>query len=51
MKNADTLALERRVSNALGLTVTVDHRSKGGVLQIHYRSLDQLDDVLRRLES
>jgi ParB family transcriptional regulator, chromosome partitioning protein len=49
-KNADTLALERRVSDALGLTVTLDHRSKGGVLQIHYRSLDQLDDVLRRLE-
>jgi ParB family transcriptional regulator, chromosome partitioning protein len=49
-KNADTVALERRVSDALGLTVTLDHRSKGGVLQIHYRSLDQLDDVLRRLE-
>ena len=50
VKNADTLALERRVSDALGLTVTLDHRSKGGVLQIHYRGLDQLDDVLRRLE-
>ncbi len=32
-KNADTVALERRVSDALGLTVTIDHRSKGGVLQ------------------
>jgi ParB family transcriptional regulator, chromosome partitioning protein len=51
VKNADTLAVERRVTDALGLTVTIDHRSKGGVLQIHYRSLDQLDDVLRRLES
>jgi ParB family chromosome partitioning protein len=50
MKSADTVALERRVSNALGLAVTIDHRSKGGVLQVHYRSLDQLDDVLRRLE-
>jgi ParB family chromosome partitioning protein len=50
IKNPDTVALERRLSNALGLTVTVDHRSKGGVLQIRYRSLDQLDDVLRRLE-
>jgi ParB family chromosome partitioning protein len=49
-KTADTLALERRVSDALGLTVSIDHRSKGGVVQIHYRSLDQLDDVLRRLE-
>jgi ParB family chromosome partitioning protein len=51
MKNADTIALERRVSDALGLAVTIDHRSKGGVLQVHYRTLDQLDDVLRRLES
>ena len=50
LKSADTLALERRVSDALGLTVTVDHRGNGGVLQVHYRSLDQLDDVLRRLE-
>jgi ParB family chromosome partitioning protein len=49
-KNADTLALERRLSNALGLTVTVDHRSKGGALHIQYRSLDQLDEVVRRLE-
>ena len=49
LKSPDTLALERRVSDALGLAVTVDHRGNGGVLQIHYRSLDQLDDVLRRL--
>jgi ParB family chromosome partitioning protein len=51
LKNPDTVSLERRLSDALGLTVTVDHRSKGGVLQIHYRSLDQLDHVLRRLEN
>src|SRR3989442_1737272 len=50
LKSADTIAVERRLSNALGLAVTIDHRSRGGVLQIHYRSLEQLDDVLRRLE-
>jgi ParB family transcriptional regulator, chromosome partitioning protein len=50
IKNSDTVALERRVSNALGLAVTIDHRGTGGVLQVHYRSLDQLDEVLRRLE-
>jgi ParB family chromosome partitioning protein len=49
-KNADTVALERRLSNALGLTITIDHRSKGGALHIQYRSLDQLDEVVRRLE-
>jgi ParB family transcriptional regulator, chromosome partitioning protein len=51
LKSADTIAVERRVSDALGLAVRIDHRSNGGVLQIHYRTLEQLDDVLRRLES
>jgi ParB family chromosome partitioning protein len=50
MKNADTVALERRVTDALGLAVTVEHRGKGGVLKVAYRSLDQLDEVVRRLE-
>ena len=50
-KSADTLALEKRLSDALGLTVDIDHRSKGGVLRVRYRSLDQLDEVIRRLES
>jgi ParB family transcriptional regulator, chromosome partitioning protein len=49
-KNADTLALEKRLADALGLVVTVDHGARGGTLTIRYRSLDQLDDVVRRLE-
>jgi ParB family chromosome partitioning protein len=49
-KSADTLALERRLTDALGLTVTLAERGAAGVLQIHYCSLDQLDEVLRRLE-
>jgi ParB family chromosome partitioning protein len=51
LKSADTLALERRLTDALGLTVTLTEHGGGGVLQIHYRALDQLDDVVRRLES
>ncbi|HTV28430.1 MAG TPA: ParB/RepB/Spo0J family partition protein [Xanthobacteraceae bacterium] len=49
-KNADTLALEKRLADALGLAVSVDNRSRGGTLAIRYRSLDQLDEVVRRLE-
>jgi ParB family chromosome partitioning protein len=49
-KTADTIALERRVSDALGLAVVIDHRGEAGVLRIHYSNLDQLDGVLRRLE-
>ena len=48
-KDADTVALEKRVSDALGLAVTVNHRDPGGTVQISYRSLDQLDEVMRRL--
>jgi len=49
-KNANLIALEKRISDALGLVVSIADRGRGGVLSIRYRSLDQLDDVLRRLE-
>ncbi|MGC1695002.1 MAG: ParB/RepB/Spo0J family partition protein [Pseudolabrys sp.] len=49
-KDPDTKALERRLSDALGLEVTVDHRGQGGTLHIKYRDLDQLDAVLRKLD-
>ena len=49
-KDADTRALERRLSDALGLKVTLDHKaSGGGTLHIKYRDLDQLDAVLKKL--
>ena len=49
-KDVDTLAAEKRLSDALGLTVTIEHRGERGVVQIAYRDLDQLDEVIRRLE-
>ena len=49
-KDPDTIALEKRVSDALGLNVTVNHRDPGGTVQISYRNLEQLDEVMRRLE-
>ncbi|HET9904680.1 MAG TPA: ParB/RepB/Spo0J family partition protein [Xanthobacteraceae bacterium] len=49
-KDADTLALEKRVSDVLGLQVSVEHKPGGsGTLHIHYRNLEQLEDVLKRL--
>ncbi len=50
-KDADTAALERRLSDALGLAVAIDHRGKGGVLTVRYRDVEQLDEVIRRLET
>jgi len=49
-KNADTLALEKRLSDALGLVVSIDHRGESGAVSIRYRNLDQLDDLAQRLE-
>jgi ParB family chromosome partitioning protein len=49
-KNANLVALEKRISDALGLAVSINEAKRGGVLTIRYRNLDQLDDVLRRLE-
>jgi ParB family transcriptional regulator, chromosome partitioning protein len=49
-KDADTEALEKRVTDQLGLLVGIDHHGAGGVVRIRYRTLDQLDEVVRRLE-
>jgi ParB family chromosome partitioning protein len=49
-KDPDTVALEKRISDALGLKVSVEHRDPGGSVQIRYRDLDQLDEIVRRLE-
>jgi ParB family chromosome partitioning protein len=49
-KNADTLSLEKRLSDALGLVVNIDARGESGVVSIRYRNLDQLDDLAQRLE-
>lgn len=48
-KDTDTLALERDLSNLLGLEVEIKFHGAGGSLILHYRSLDQLDEVLQRL--
>jgi ParB family chromosome partitioning protein len=48
-KDADTLAIEREMTNLLGLRVTIAFRRRGGELVIHYKTLDQLNDVLRRM--
>src|SRR5262249_3057960 len=49
-KDPDAAAFEKRLSDALGLQVSLDARGDGGVLHIRYRSLEQLDAVARKLE-
>ena len=49
-KDAETRDLESRLSNSLGLRVEVrDKKKKGGEVRIAYRTLEQLDEIVRRL--
>ena len=48
-KDADTLQLERSLAEALGLTVTITDKAGSGDVKISYRTLEQLDDIVRRL--
>lgn len=50
-KDADTLALEKMLSDRLGLKVTIAHKEKGGHLKVDYRSLEQLDELCRLLQA
>jgi len=49
-KDADTVALERTLSDVLGLDVTVNHKGSGGHLKIAYKTLEQLEEICRLLE-
>lgn len=48
-KDADTVALERSLSDVLGLKVQLNHQGEKGKLQINYKSLEQLDSICKLL--
>lgn len=48
-KDPDTRALEADLSGRLGLEVDLRHAGEAGELRIRYSSLEQLDDLCRRL--
>lgn len=51
-KDTDILALESRLSDVLGLKVSVSFRKNGsGDVRVHYKNLEQLDEICRRLEN
>lgn len=49
-KDADTRALEKMLSDALGLSVNIKIQGSGGKIEVVYKSLDQLDELCRRLQ-
>jgi ParB family chromosome partitioning protein len=48
-KSTDTLALERDLSERLGLQVQVQDKDGQGEIRIRYADLEQLDEICRRL--
>ena len=52
LKDPDTIDLEKKLSEKLGLDVLINHTHKrGGSIKIKYRSLDQLELVTSKLKS
>jgi ParB family chromosome partitioning protein len=50
-KDPDTVALEKLLADVTGLRVAINHREKGGEVKIAYRTLEQLDELCRRLKA
>ena len=49
-KDVDTRALEKDLSDALGLAVSIDLRGERGEVRIRYTDLEQLDALCARLK-
>ena len=48
-KDADTIALERKLSMGLGSKVEISFDGTGGYVSVQYRSLEQFEDLVERL--
>ncbi|MBB4351470.1 MULTISPECIES: ParB/RepB/Spo0J family partition protein [Rhizobiaceae] len=49
-KDSDTVALERTLTDSLGLEVKINHRGGPGQIRISYKTLEQLEEICRLLE-
>jgi ParB family chromosome partitioning protein len=49
--NADVRQLEESLAESLGASVTIDAKKNGsGILKVHYRNLEQLDEILKKIK-
>lgn len=48
-KDADTVALEKDLTAALSMKVSIDHQGEGGSVTISYKSLEELDELCSKL--
>jgi len=49
--DANTVALEKDLSQATGLKVNIHAQGKAGSVTLHYQNLEQLDDLIKRLRA
>jgi ParB family chromosome partitioning protein len=50
-KDADTRAMEKLLSDALGMKVAIHHQGEGGEISVRYETLDQFDALCRLLSA
>ena len=51
IKDPDTIDLENKISEKLGLTININHKGKkGGSIKIDYKTLDQLEMITQKLK-
>ena len=50
-KDPNVADVERRLSEGLGLKVALASKGETGTLTLHYRTLEQLDELVRRLQT
>lgn len=48
-KDSDTLALERELTETLGAKTTINHVKKGGIVNIRYASVDELQGIINKI--
>ena len=50
-KDADTRAMEKLLSDALGMKIAIHHHGEGGEISVRYETLDQFDALCRLLSA
>ena len=50
-KDADTRAMEKLLSDALGMKIAIHHQGEGGEISVRYETLDQFDALCRLLSA
>ena len=52
LKDPDTIDLENKISEKLGLAININHKGKkGGSIKIEYKTLDQLEMITQKLKN